>query len=268
MRTKLIALATVVAALAIGVTASQASLQQSVSVNVKFKKAGGPGTVSVKLENLEPSGGNPNALVPERISKLIVSSKSIAYNSKALPYCKIVPSETVGGKDEIPTNAAGNNLSHQLSPEPGGSNSAVVLKNCPTKSLLGKGTFEAVVGTVRAAFDPSQAGQITGKVYSYNYKPRPGDQAAMVVWIQSDNPVPNANQYTYVGVNKKGVLTAEIPTRDQIPANIAAALPDGIISLTKLNLTLNAPKPPKGKKPAFTIKSFSNLDVTGQLVRD
>jgi hypothetical protein len=268
MRIKLIALATVVAALAIGVTASQASLQQSVSVNVKFKKAGGPGTVSVNLENLEPAGGNPDALVPERIAKLIVSSKSIAYNSKALPYCKVVPSETVGGKDEIPTNAAQNNLSHQLTPEPGASNTQTILKNCPTKSLIGKGTFEAVVGTVRQPFDPSQAGLITGKIFSYNYKPRPGDQAAFVVWIQSSNPVPNANQYSYVGVSKKGVLTASIPTRDEIPPNIASALPEGTISLTKLKLTLTAPKPPKGKKPAFTIKSFSNLDVTGQLVRD
>jgi hypothetical protein len=264
MRTKLIAIATVVAALAIGVTASQASLQQSISVNVKFKKAGGPGTVAVDLQNLEPSGSNPDALVPERIAKLIVTSKSIAYKTKAVPYCKVVPSETVGGKDEIPTNAAQNNLSHQLTPEPGASNSQTILKNCPTASLIGKGTFEAVVGTVRAAFDPSQAGLITGKVFAYNYKPRSGDQAAFVTWIQSSNPVPNANQYTYVGVSKKGVLTANIPTRDEIPPNIASALPEGTISLTKLKLTLES----KGKKPLFTIKNFSNLDVTGQLVRD
>lgn len=268
MRIKLIAIATAIAALAFGVATSQASLQQKVSVNVKFKKAGGPGTIKVSLENLEPSGGNPDALVPERISQLIVSSKSVGYNSKALPYCKIVPTQTVGGKDEIPTNAAGNNRSDFLAPEPGGKNTQTVLKNCPTKSLVGKGTFEAVVGQVRQPFDPSQSGLITGKVFAYNYKPRSGDQAAMVVWIQSDNPVPNANQYQYVGVSKKGVITAILPNRGDIPPNIAAVLPDGTISMTKLSLTLTSPTPPKGKKPLFTIKSFSNLDVTGQLVRE
>jgi hypothetical protein len=267
MRIKLIALATVIAALAIGVTASQASLQQKITVNVKFKKAGAPGTIKVSLENLEPSAGNPDALVPERIAQLVVSSKSIVYNSKAMPYCHIVPSQKAGGPDTIPTNAQGNNTSDFLAPEPGGKNSAIVLKNCPLTSLIGKGSFEAVVGTVRQPFDPSQAGQITGKVYAYNYKPRSGDQAAFVTWIQSNNPVPNANQYTYVGVSKSGVLTAVLPNRADIPPQIAAVLAPGVISMTKLDLTLTSPKPKKGK-PAFSIKNFSNLDVTGQLIRD
>jgi hypothetical protein len=194
-----------------------------------------------------------------------VSSKSIKYNSKAIPYCKIVPSQTAGGVDTIPTNVQGNNDSQFLAPEPGGNNSQIVLKNCPLTSLIGKGTFEAVVGHVRQPFDKSQAGFITGKIYAFNYKPRSGDQAAMVVWLQSDNPVPNANQYEYVGVSKSGTLTANIPTRAEIPTRISDLLPEGIISATRLNLTLNA----KGKKkPIFTIKSFSNLDVVGQLVRD
>lgn len=264
MRIKLIAIATVVAALAIGVTASQASLQQTVSVNVKFKKAGGPGSIKVSLTNLEPSGGNPDALVPERISQLIVKSKSVKYNSKAYPYCKIIPPGST--TDTIPTNQAGNNNSDFLAPEPNQQNSSTVLKNCPLKSLIGKGSFEAVVGTVRQPFDPSQSGLITGKVYAYNYKPRSGDQAAMVVWIQSDNPVPNANQYQYVGISKSGTITAVLPSRGDIPTKIADLLPPGTISMTKLSLELKSQKV-KGKVP-FTIKSFSNLDVTGQLVRE
>lgn len=260
MRIKLIALATVVAALAIGVTASQASLQQSVSVNVKFKKAGGPGKISVKLENVEAGG-----LVPERISQLIVKSKSVKYNSKAYPYCKIIPPGS--STDTIPTNAAGNNNSDFLAPEPGQTNSSTVLKNCPIKSLVGKGSFEAVVGNVRQPYDPANAGLITGKVFAYNYKPRKGDQAAMVVWIQSNNPVPNANQYQYVGISKSGTINAVLPSRADIPTKIADLLPAGTISMTKLSLTLESKKGKKGKVP-FTIKSFSNLDVTGQIVRE
>lgn len=263
MRTKLILIATVVAALAIGVTASNAALQNSVSVNLKFKKAGGPGTLKLSLTNTEDG-----ALVPERIKEMIISSKSGQYNTKALPYCKIVPTQVPNGKDEIPTNAAQNNTSDFLAPQPGGKNSATVLKNCPLKSLVGKGTFEAVVGTPGQPYDPGQAGLITGNVYMYNYKPRSGDTLAFVAWIQSDNPVQNANQYQYVGVSKKGVIRTVLPNRQDIPPNIAAVLPPGIIAMTKLNLTLTSPKPPKGKKPIFSVKSFSNLDVSGQLIRE
>ncbi len=263
MRTKLILIATVVAALAIGVTASNAALQNSVSVNLKFKKAGGPGTLKLSLTNVEDGG-----LVPQRVKEMIISTKSGQYNSKALPYCKIVPSQTVGGKDEIPTNAAGNNTSDFLAPQPGGKNSATVLKNCPLKSIVGKGTFEAVVGTPGQPYDKSQAGLITGNVYLFNYKPRSGDTLAFASWIQSDNPVQNANQYLYVGVSKKGVIRTVLPNRQDIPPNIGAVLPPGIISMTKLNLTLTSPKPAKGKKPIFSVKSFSNLDVAGQLIRE
>jgi hypothetical protein len=263
MRTKLILIATVVAALAIGVTASNAALQNTVAVNLKFKKAGGPGTLKLSLTNVEEGG-----LVPQRVKEMIISSKSGAYNSKALPLCKIVPSQTPGGKDEIPTNAAGNNESQFLAPQPGGKNSATVLKNCPLKSIVGKGTFEAVVGTPGQPYDPSQAGLITGNVYLFNYKPRSGDTLAFVAWIQSDNPVQNANQYQYVGVSKKGVIRTVLPNRQDIPPNIAAVLPPGVISMTKLNLTLTSPKPPKGKKPIFSVKSFTNLDIAGQLIRE
>ncbi|MBI2691932.1 MAG: hypothetical protein HYX29_08325 [Solirubrobacterales bacterium] len=263
MRTKLILIATVVAALAIGVTASNAALQNSVSVTLKFKKAKGPGTLKLSLLNTEDGG-----LVPQRIKEMIIASKSGVYNTKALPYCKIVPTQTVGGKDEIPTNAAGNNKSDFLAPQPGAKNPATVLKNCPLKSIVGKGTFEAVVGTPGQPYDPSQAGLITGNVYLFNYKPRSGDTLAFVAWIQSDNPVQNANQYQYVGVSKKGVIRTILPNRQDIPPFIADLLPPGIIAMTKLNLTLTSPKPPSGKKPIFSVKSFTNLDITGQLIRE
>jgi len=262
MRTKLILIATVVAALAIGVSASTAALQNTVAVSLKFKKAGGPGSLNLSLTNIEDGG-----LVPQRIAKMVISSSSGTYNTKALPYCKIVPTLQAGGKDEIPTNAANNNRSDFLAPQPGAQNAPVVLKNCPLKSLVGKGTFEAVVGEVGKPYNPAQAGLITGNTYLYNYKPRPGDTLAFVAWIQSDNPVPNANQYMYVGVSKKGVITTVLPNRGDIPPNIAALLPDGVISMTKLKLKLTSPKPKKGK-PIFSIKSFSNLNVAGALIRE
>jgi hypothetical protein len=276
MRIKLIAFATVIAALAIGVATSSAALQNSVQVKLNFKKAGGPGTLEVQLVNLDgnpfPKGKAPSdsavqgvvlggGITPQPVHELVISSTSAKYNSKALPYCTIVASN---GAKEIPTNAAGNNDSAFLAPKPGAKNDPAVLKNCPLTSLIGKGTFTAVVGTPGQPYNPSQAGAITGNVYLYNYKPRSGDQAAMVAWIQSDNPVPRANQYQYVGVSKSGVIDTVLPTRADIPPNIASVLPDGSISMTSLHLKLEAKQK---KKPIFTIKSFSNLNVYGQLIR-
>lgn len=287
MRIKLIAFATVIAVLAVGVVGSQAALQNSVSVKLNFKKAGGPGSVDVQLINFDGGNGatangpdgNPfgvakkpspsktkgavlaGGLVPQPVRQLVIASTSARYNRKALPTCTIVASN---GAKEIPTNAANNNDSSFLAPRPGGKNEKSVLKNCPLKSLVGKGTFTAVVGTPGQPYDPSQAGAINGNVYLYNYKPKSGDQIAFVAWIQSNDPVPNANQYQYVGVSKSGVINTTIPTRQDIPPNIASALAPGAIAFTSMDLKLTAPK---NKRPIFTIKSFSNLNVYGQLIR-
>lgn len=284
MRIKLIAIATVIAALAVGVASSQAALQNSVGVKINFKKAGGPGTFDVQLINFDGGttngpDGNPfpiakapsdaqvksavlrGGLVPQPVRRLVISSTSAKYNTKALPYCTIVASN---GVKDIPTNAQGNNDSSFLAPRPGSKNDKTVLKNCPLKSLVGKGTFTAVVGQPGQPYDPSQSGAINGNVYIYNYKPRKGDQAAFVAWIQSNDPVPNANQYQYVGINKKGVIDTILPGRADIPPNIAAVLPAGSITMTSMHLKLTAPK---NKRPIFTIKSFKNLNVFGQLIR-
>lgn len=257
MRIKLIALATVVAALAIGATTANAALQNSVSAKVKFSKAGGPGTIDLTLNNLDESVGTPGyGKVTDRIKQLIVKSNSVAVNSKALPYCNIT----------IPTNAAGNNDSTQRTYIPGKSNSAAIKKACPQTSLIGKGTFTAVDGTVGTAADCAQAGCIKGNLYAYNFKPQSGDRLGVVVLIQSDTPVPNAYQYMYAGWSKSNQLVANVPSYNDLPPIIAQYLPAGTITMTSMSLKLTSPKPKKGK-PIFTIKSFKNLDVFGSIVR-
>ncbi len=279
MRIKLIAIATALVALAVGVATSHAALQNALQVKVNFKKAGGPGSLSIQLINMDdqklPEGKPMSAaqlktalydggLVPERVSKLIVASNSAKYNSKALPYCNVV----YNGQKKIPTRADGITGAENLTPIPGEKNPSDVLKNCPTKSILGSGTFTAVVGTKGAPYDPSQAGALEGKIYVYNYKPASGDQFGTVALLHVDNPVP-ANQYIYSGVSKSGVLKSVIPTRAEIPTNLDATIPAGEVAMTSLNLTLKAPKPAKKNgKPIFTIKSFSNLNVYGQLERE
>lgn len=279
MRTKLIIGISVLAALAIGVTSSNAALQNAVQVKLNFKKAGGPGSLSLQLINMDdvplPEGkplsarGLHNALydgglVPQRVKRLIVQSSSAKYNRKALPSCSVI----FNGQKKIPTNADGITGAEELTYVPGEKNSSDVKKACPAKSVLGKGTFTAVVGTAGAPYDPSQAGALEGTVIAYNYKPRSGDTLGTVVRLHVNNPVP-ANQYLYVGVSKSGILRADVPSRAEIPINLSNAIPQGEVSMTSLNLKLTAPKPKSRRgKPIFTIKSFKSLNVYGQLVRE
>jgi hypothetical protein len=291
MRTKLIVIATALVALAVGVTSSNAALQNAIQVKMNFKKAGGPGSLSVQLINMDdaplPDGVplsatqlqaalNDGGLVPQRIAKLVVQSTSAKFNSKALPYCrlgKVVLDPVTNAKtgfeivNTIPTRATGMTGAEQYTYVPGKQNDKDVVKACPAKSLIGKGDFTAVIGTPGQPYNPSQAGAISGKVYLYNYKPQGSDQFGTLAMLSVQNPVP-ANQYLYNGVDRKNVLRAVVPSRAEIPTNLDASLPAGEVAMTSLSLKMTAPKPAKGKKPIFTVKSFSNLNVYGQLVRD
>ena len=72
MRIKLILVATVVAALAIGVVSSNAALQTSTSVNVKLPKAGAPATVVTEIVNNDNAG-----LVPQRVSAITIALEGL-----------------------------------------------------------------------------------------------------------------------------------------------------------------------------------------------
>jgi hypothetical protein len=291
MRIKLIAIATAILALAVGVTASNAALQNAIQVKMNFKKAGGPGSLSLQLINMDdatlPEGApmsatqlqnalNDGGLVPQRVSKLIVQSSSAKFSTKSLPYCqlgKVILDPNTNAKTgfeivkTIPTRATGMTGAENYTYVPGKQNDKDVTKACPSKSLLGKGDFTAVIGTPGQPYNPAQAGAISGKVYLYNYKPQGGDQFGTLAMLSVQNPVPS-NQYLYAGVDRKNVLRTSVPSRAEIPTNLDASLPAGEVSMTSLQLKITAPKPAKGKKPIFTVKSFSNLNVYGQLVRE
>lgn len=296
MRIKLTAIAVAIFALAVGATTSQAALQNAVKANVKFAKAGGPGSIELQLVNMDTNGplpeGKPlsaNQLesmllrktalqgvkTPERISRIIVSTKAGKYNSKALPYCTLT--DASGNKPGIPSRAnppfSG---AESLAPIPGSRyNAKSTLKGCPLKSLVGKGKFTANVGMPGVPYDLSQSGGIAGDVYVYNYKPARGDALGTIAMLVASIPVP-VNQYIYTGMSKAGRLTVKVPNRDELPSRLEEVVPPGVVSMTSMDVKLTAPKPPstgKGKKkkpgkPLFTIKSFKNLDIYGQLVRE
>lgn len=239
MRIKMILIATVVAALAIGVSVSNAALQQSVKVNVKVAKPGAAGSVSVNYTNQDDAG-----IVPQRTASLVVTSKVAKWNSSGAGVCK----------SPIPVNPAANNVA-EISPA------------CPSSSKVGKGTFTVNTGTVGQPI-PAELGTISGNVNVYNYKPAGGSQAALLFEILSDSPVQNAHEYTLGQITRSGTLSAKIPNTTDLAPALQQFLTGRTTSLTSLNLTIKSPKVKKGKKPLFTLKNTKNLDIAAQVIRD
>ncbi|MGH2906617.1 MAG: hypothetical protein ACRDKI_07585 [Solirubrobacterales bacterium] len=239
MRIKLIAVATAIAALAIGVSASNATLNSETSAKVSIKKAGAPATVKLVIDNTD------NAVVPQRVSAVSITSKAAKWNSKAVPQCK----------SKVPTNADNDNNAGPITPA------------CPKGSKVGSGKFKVNTGTVGQPI-PSDLGTIDGTLNIYNYKPGGGQQAALLLEIMSDTPVPNAHQYSLAGVSKSGTIFATVPNTADLPPSVSALLLPRTTSLAHLETTIKSPKPKGKTKPFFTLKNLKNIDFSVVLQRD
>jgi hypothetical protein len=239
MRIKLIVIATAIAALAIGVGTSSATLNSSTSATLNVSKPGGPGTVKLVIDNTD------NQVVPQRISEIQISSKFAKWNAKAVPQCK----------SEVPTNANGKNNAGQISPA------------CPSGSKVGTGKFTVNTGTPGQPI-PSDLGTISGDVNIYNYTPQSGTQATLLIEILSDIPVPNAHQYQLAKISKSGTIDTFVPLMEDLPPAVKNILspPSAprTVSLSHFETTIKS----KGKKPFFTIKQNKKLDFNVTLIRD
>lgn len=245
MRYKLIAVATAIAALAVGVGSSSATLRSETSANVNVSKPGAAGSVKLVIDNTD------SAVVPQRIAKVNIASKVAKWNSKAVPQCT----------SKVPTNADGDNNAGEITPP------------CPKGSKVGTGKFTANTGYVGQPIPPD-LGTLTGEIVIYNYKPAGGEQAALLLEILSDTPVPNAHQYTRAGISKAGVISALVPNTSELPPQVANFLTppapalQRTTSLAHLETTIKSPSVKKGKKPFFTLKNNKKLDFSITLERD
>lgn len=239
MRFKIISALAMVAALAIGVTASNASFRSEVGAKIKVAKAGAPAKITFTLDNTDTEN------VPRRVSQVIVTSKIGKFNNKAVPQCKVA----------IPSNALGNNTGDQLS--------------CPKASKIGSGTFTVNTGVAGQPIPFNDLGVIKGTMKIYNYKPSGSQQAALLFEYYATEPVPAYN-YTLTPVTKGGVSTSPIPDVVDLPPNVANLLvvtpPPNItyrtLSVAHAVFTLDSPKPKKGKKPFLTLSSTKNMDIS------
>lgn len=243
MRFKLITVLAAIAALAVGVATSNAGLRSETSLKIKLAKAKAPASVVMNIDNTNTAG-----LVPERINQVVISSKTAKWSGKGAAQCAIT----------IPSTAAGNN------------DGSDVGKNCPAKSKVGKGTFIANAGTVGVAYDPGDAGKITGTITIYNYKPAGGSQAALLIDAVSKTPVEGVHQYMLAQI-RGGVLTANIPNMADLPVNLSNLFknPDLVtyktLSMATMNTTITSPK---SKHPLLTLNNFKNMDFSVVLNRD
>lgn len=242
MRIRLISIVAGVAALAIGVTASQASLTGGTNVKVKLAKAGAPAQVTVAIDNTDKVN------VPRRISSVLVTSKDAKWNSKAVPFCK----------KSVPTNAAGTNTGAAL--------------KCPKNSKVGQGKFSVNIGTPGQPI-PTDLGVINGVINVYNYKPQGGEQAALLLEEITDRPIPDTHIYIRAGISKSGVFTAIVPNTGDLPPNVSNLLRNPDLSyrttaLASVTVTLSSPRAKRGKRPFLTLKSLKNIDVSVVLNRE
>jgi hypothetical protein len=240
MRIKLIVLATAVAAIALGASVSTAALQSGTDVVVKLKKAGAPATAVITINNTDTAG-----IVPEPITNVTIKSAVAKFNGKAITQCKT----------PVPTGAANNG--GKINPA------------CPSKSKVGSGSFIVNTGKVGQPL-PSEFGTIDGKINIYNYKPSGGGNAALLMEVLSQTPVPNTHVYV-VATIKGGTITARVPKMEDLPPAVIEILsppsqPQNarVVSLAKITTSI---KPPKSKKPFFTLKNTKNLSFSVTLDR-
>jgi hypothetical protein len=220
-----------VVALAVGAGASNATLSSSTSASVKISRAGRPASITLRLTNVD------DAVVPEPITAITLSSKYAKWNSKAVSQCRDnFPDErfgTYGYFDEPPF--------------------------CPAASKIGTGTFSLNTG-VPGQQIPAVLGYLDGDVNIYNHSHSSAEQAELVFELMSDVPVPNAHTYVTATVNKRGELVIPVLVIAQLPVSVRNILsPPGaprLASLTGLNFTIKSPKRNDRRAPFLT---FPNL---------
>jgi hypothetical protein len=228
MRIKILAIGAVMAAVIGGGTAS-AALQNQLNVDILQKAQGKPATVKVYAQNYDSAGK-----VPERISQVVLKSKSAKWNGKAVTKCTSpIPDKNLPAGPITPA--------------------------CPSKSLIGTGTAVALAGNAGEAVPPQGgANYITSKLKFYNYKPQSGAKVSILIEAVSDQPIPDATIYMTANVDSKGTLTAKIPNVSDIPTNLAQFYPNKNINIIEFKSTLN----PKRTKLFMLKKGNLNAELT------
>lgn len=239
---KPIVLVAAISALAVGAGTASATLSSKTEAYASLNQPGAPASFKLLVENVD------NEIVPKPIASVTASSKSAIWKSKALTQCN----------RRLPTPADGDD-GHFFDERP----------FCPATSLVGSGVFTLNAGTEGQPI-PLDLGILVGDILVFNYMPKRNQQAALLLELHMDTPVPNAYIYVLATVSKSGALVIPIPKMDELhPAVKNILSPPGqprIVSLTRIRLTVKSPKPKSGHSPLLTFHSakHTNFRVTLQ----
>lgn len=228
MRIKILVIGAALAAV-VGGGSATAALQNQLTVDVLQKAQGKPATVKVFAVN-EDSANK----IPERISKVVLKSKSAKWNGKAVPKCTSpLPDKNLPAGPIQPA--------------------------CSSKALVGSGSAIVLAGVAGETVPPQGgANYVTSKLKIYNYKPQPGAKVSMLIEATSDQPIPDAKLYVVANVDSKGTLTANIPNVGDIPTNLAQFYPGKNLNIIRFQATLNS----KRTKYFMLKKGNLNADLT------
>ncbi len=228
---------TVVVAAAIGTAAmampAHAALNDRAYLNVTgsgAKKAGK--AVNVGL-GMAVSDSNP-AIVPARVSEVIVRSRTLKFNARArgLRTCSAT----------LPTNGAA--------------------ARCPSRSKVGSGKFTAVFGFPGqpiATIDPAKA-LSSGRIAIYNYRRSSGQQARLLAVITAGKPV-NYTVNLLVPVTRSGVATIVMPDMKDLAPLVRELYPAGTrLVATSFDVKLRAKRQRRGK-PFMYLRTLKRLEI-------
>lgn len=174
------------------------------------------------------------ALAPERVTRIQVTSRALKWNSRArgVPRC--------GAR--IPNNGAA--------------------PRCSRKSKIGSGRVSGIFG--QPGQDRNLLGvlaPVSGTITLYNYRPARGNQARFLAVIRTRTPLVGVSINVLVPVSRGGTITIDVPDVAQMPPAIIAALPAGSrFVMTSLNTSITAKRQRRGK-PYVYMRTLKRRDV-------
>jgi hypothetical protein len=210
-----------------------AALQNQLNVDIIQKSQGKPATVKVYASNKDTNPDGSLRNIPERISKVVVKSKSAKWNPRAVKKCTSpVPSKEVGG---------------------------TIVPACPSSTQVGTGSGVILAGKAgRQAPPRGSAYYAEGTIKIFHYQTQPGDKVTLLVETISDQPVPDAHLYVLAHVDSRGTLTANIPNVGDIPLNLAQFYPERDLCVIEFSATLN----PRRTKFFMLKKGNLNMELS------
>lgn len=195
------------------------------------KKAGREVRATMYYTNTNSNAG----IAPERVNQILVSSRTLKWNSRArgVPRCGA----------SIPND--GN------------------APRCSSRSKVGSGTITGIFGQpLQSATLLGPLAPVTGSVTIYNYRPASGNQARLLAVVRTRTPLAGVSINVLVPVSRSGTLTINVPDVPQMPAAIGAALPVGSrFILTSLTATVTAKRQRRGK-PYVYLRTLKNLHMS------